>query len=432
VLTEHSPPAASWLERATFVVAFLAMMDLAIPFLELPEESGFDTTEGNRGFQILIAGIYLVIAAWAVPRLPRMLRDLKRQKALLVIVALAFASILWSGDPALTARRSAALLCTTLVGVYAAARFRPAELLRLVGWAIGVSALLSVVAVALDPAYAIHVDDKHEGAWRGIFSQKNIMARWMCVGVLLFLVRFINAAGWWARIASLGWVIACVWLIWMTGSTTGVALAALIIVGLPCLRALRGDRSLVAAGVALLLPSLGVAVVWLLEEGAGVLAGIGKDATLTGRTPLWGLAVEDGLQRPWLGHGFRAFWSSLSAPAFRITHHLGWEAASGHNSFLDLWLELGALGLAVFMLMFLRFARDALKRAREGRDGLGLWYLGYFMFLFIISMIQTVLLSPNSGLWVLFVAGAVQVRMLADDSQGTSTAGAEATAERVA
>ena len=39
-----------------------------------------------------------------------------------------------------------------------------------------------------------------------------------------------------------------------------------------------------------------------------MLTALGRSATLTGRTRIWQMSLDNIAQRPWLGYGFGAFW----------------------------------------------------------------------------------------------------------------------------
>ena len=49
-------------------------------------------------------------------------------------------------------------------------------------------------------------------------------------------------------------------------------------------------------------------LVWLWAHADVVTADVGKDATLTGRTDLWNVAITMIARRPWLGYGYGGFW----------------------------------------------------------------------------------------------------------------------------
>jgi exopolysaccharide production protein ExoQ len=69
--------------------------------------------------------------------------------------------------------------------------------------------------------------------------------------------------------------------------------------------------------------------------------GYGNQAeTLTGRVAIWTWALEEGSERPWLGHGFDSLWKV--APVFGT-----FEARHAENELLQQFYTLGIAGLVL-------------------------------------------------------------------------------------
>lgn len=83
---------------------------------------------------------------------------LTRDKLLLLLVVVALCSLFWSVSPEVTLRRSVALVGTTAIGAYLATRYTVGGQLRLLAWALGIAALLSLVFGLLLPSYEISSD----------------------------------------------------------------------------------------------------------------------------------------------------------------------------------------------------------------------------------------------------------------------------------
>jgi O-antigen ligase len=102
----------------------------------------------------------------------------------------------------------------------------------------------------------------------------------------------------------------------------------------------------------------GVAVPFLGGSNvAGFTSGLGRDATLTGRTDVWASLLPDFNERPILGYGFGSFWTD----GRRAKH----EISDGHNGYLDVMLELGAVGLAFYFSWLLSCALKFHKALRR-------------------------------------------------------------------
>jgi O-antigen ligase len=95
----------------------------------------------------------------------------------------------------------------------------------------------------------------------------------------------------------------------------------------------------------------GIAVVSLLELTLGlsepVLAFLGRDPTLTGRTNLWQNLLPLA-RNVWIGTGYESFWTTqvqetLAAQGIQATVN------SSHNGFLEVYMNLGLIGLALYL-----------------------------------------------------------------------------------
>jgi exopolysaccharide production protein ExoQ len=140
--------------------------------------------------------------------------------------------------------------------------------------------------------------------------------------------------------------------------------------------------------------------------GAGaqaVYAALGKDATLTGRTELWEAVLGSIGQRAGLGYGYGAFWHT-AAESESLFAAIGWRAWHAHNAFLDLWLNLGVLGVLLFTALFVWAATAALRRLRGGADAEAVWPLALLAFTLLTNLTESRLLEPNNLYWILFCA----------------------------
>ena len=57
-------------------------------------------------------------------------------------------------------------------------------------------------------------------------------------------------------------------------------------------------------------------------------------------------------KRPVLGYGYQAFWLGLEGESYRIILAVSWVLAQAQNGFLDVMLEMGAVGLVIVLLVF--------------------------------------------------------------------------------
>jgi exopolysaccharide production protein ExoQ len=93
-----------------------------------------------------------------------------------------------------------------------------------------------------------------------------------------------------------------------------------------------------------------------------VLQSFGKDSTLTGRTYLWGQGIEQALKHPLLGDGYNAFWVQGRPEAETFWYHFDITGRGGfhfHNLFIQVFVDLGIMGVAFIALIMLRSLRKS-------------------------------------------------------------------------
>jgi O-antigen ligase len=114
--------------------------------------------------------------------------------------------------------------------------------------------------------------------------------------------------------------------------------------------------------------------VFLISEISAVIVPfanfLGRDPDsvieLTGRIPLWEECLKYVADRPFLGHGFRAFWTSETRRK-DIAAAVGWRGGSAHSGYIDLLLTLGIVGLTLHTLALLMISHRAAILYRETR-----------------------------------------------------------------
>lgn len=103
----------------------------------------------------------------------------------------------------------------------------------------------------------------------------------------------------------------------------------------------------------------------------GITSTLGRDETLTGRTDVWKAVLPIGMQQPILGAGFGGFWTTTAKEDFNITE--------GHSGYLDVFLDLGLVGLLLFSMFLLSSCRKAQKYLDQDFYWASLWICYLFM-----------------------------------------------------
>ena len=99
---------------------------------------------------------------------------------------------------------------------------------------------------------------------------------------------------------------------------------------------------------------LGLAGAALLAVGwQDALAFLGRDPTFTNRTRIWQLVLDYIARRPWLGYGYESFFRANSVDANLIWTVVGFKTPHAHNSWLEIGLGMGVIGMGVAALAWL-------------------------------------------------------------------------------
>jgi len=258
-----------------------------------------------------------------------------------LLAAWCLVSVVWSDEPALTLRYGVQLALTLAIAVAIAARLSPAALLKAATLAYGVAAVASLAAGRA----------RSDGlGYLGIFNSKNALANagsiLLLAGLCLAIDRRIP--GRW-RIAGAAGAGLGGMLVLMANSVGGAVACAAVLGALALilvLRRLAPGLRLVASTLGLLAACLAaLALVAHIDTlAAQFLDATGKDFTLTGRTDLWRIALDEIAQRPFLGAGYQAVWVPGNPVAEMLWAEFGVESRTGfhfHNALLSNAVEIG-------------------------------------------------------------------------------------------
>jgi len=202
--------------------------------------------------------------------------------------------------------------------------------------------------------------------WIGMTVHKNCLGR-LCMIVSAFLIwdslrRWRAGSLWsdrWRTVADCGVLMIALYMLRGPGKAYSATSIATLLVGIATLLGLQWLRRCnflpsgrcVAAGL-LGLFVFGVAAPFVGGANVARFSGaLGRDDTLTGRTQTWAELVPLVKERPILGVGFGSFWTAARREFYEMSH--------GHNGYLDVLLDLGAVGIFVWVGVLVTYAEKA-------------------------------------------------------------------------
>lgn len=321
---------------------------------------------------IAVAAISVVIlvrlrSTWRLNRLPY---------PLIAFVAITILSLAWSDYTAWTAIGIVLNLMAVVAGAALAIALTRTEVLWALGtalrFALGLSLLFElVVAVIIRhpilPWWENFGTEKIHAAdyWsrdllftgkqiQGVMGNSNLLGFVALLGLIVFAIQLASRTV--TKIWGIFWIVVAVACIALTRSATVtialgiVAVAAIILL---LLRAQRGGRGRLVVSI--------LSIAFVVAAGIGgfvfrvkVFELLGKNGTLTGRTGIWTNVIALASQRPIQGWGWVGYWNPFVKPFTSSKFNLGGvQYLQAHDAWLDVWFQIGIVGLIVFVAFVL-------------------------------------------------------------------------------
>jgi O-antigen ligase len=147
-----------------------------------------------------------------------------------------------------------------------------------------------------------------------------------------------------------------------------------------------------------------IAAGWgLIEAYADVYATAGNQAeTLSGRLGIWVIMLTEGLEKPWIGHGFHSVWKVLppyGPDQFEIRH--------AHNEVLQQFYAYGVAGVLLLVGLYGSFYRHVKRLAASPVRSL---LLALFLFVIVRGLADTEAFDLSLPLWAIVLFSPMLVQ----------------------
>jgi exopolysaccharide production protein ExoQ len=362
-------------------------------------------SEGEEGDAVsfiiinqLFSLIYLVTFILLILRWKQVLPYILNNGLIWLFFCLAISSMFWTYSPELTKIRLVALLGTMMFSLYLASRYSLTEQLRLLGWVFGLITVTSIIFAVLIPKFGV-MSGSHLGAWRGIYTHKNVFGKIMVLSVIVFYIRLcMSQKHRWIYWAFLGISIMLTILSRSSSPLINLVILLAIISIIPIFR----WNYLVMIPVLIGILAVGILFYLLLVVNAEQATSIfGKDLTFSGRTNLWLLMLDKVWENPWLGYGFGGFWNGFDGPSAYVWNASAFKAPNGHNGYLDLCLELGLVGVSIYSINFINSFKVALSYIRTSGTAEAFWPTILLCYIILSNLTESSLVLQNNFSWIL-------------------------------
>jgi O-antigen ligase len=360
------------------------------------EKSG-DTITTTIRFLLILQSLTLFGYSYFKNKDARRGRSVGSNLALLTVGFL-FVTSFWSMDAGATMRAATVYLFIVIGAIGIVRILDPERYMHLLSCACFLTAIGSLLLAIVSPGNAFTQGPQGLDFW-GIFTQKNFLGQAMAVGALACLhgIRVARRP----PLYKIGMLLVFAGMT-MAAKATAALLATLSFCGISAFFTLwqkGGAHRLVG-----LLLAIGIASVLIVSIVAPdpILELIGKDPTLTGRTEIWALVTNDIWMKPLFGWGYFGFWHFNNPAATEISEAVHWVVPQAHNGLLELLLELGIVGTALFFWLFIRNLSLAFRCLGTPANALAVSAIMCCVGLLMVGVSETVLLAATEPLTLIF------------------------------
>jgi exopolysaccharide production protein ExoQ len=325
------------------------------------------------------------------------LNRLQQHALILCVLAWAVLSAIWSTNPSTSAINAIRMMLNLALVFCLFERYSANELQKLLMLVGSVAAAGSLIMVFVFPQYGLQSRGLYAlGAWEGIFGQKNICGLEMLA--LLLPAFFVKMKHRYGNFLRVGYIATVLLIIAMTRSAgawiiTSLCLAFIVLLKVTE-RMRRKDAALVAFGVAVVVAAIGITAIANFNT---LMYALGKDPTMTGRTMIWSVLERSIAKRPVLGYGYDAFWDGPHGESGNVAIQLNVAGyASAESGVLELWLELGVIGVLIYGVIYARAVSDAFRCLSREATPAVLWYTSILFFVLVSNIEGGLLLTPSN------------------------------------
>jgi exopolysaccharide production protein ExoQ len=320
----------------------------------------------------------------------------------LLILLLCTLSTVWSDYQFPTLRRSVTLTSCVFFGAYCYLQFGLKGTLELMGRAAVIVAILSIIVYFALPAVGHETAQGYEGAMRGVFPQKNTLGETMLLAISCYIYQLIDHPK--SVVRPLLCMALLFFCMFMANSATSILISFIVLaVGAMFWSEANWRRRLVVLYALVVGFALIGAVVFL--DAAQVMAHFNRDPSFTGRLPLWDASLQAAMLRPWLGYGYSGFWNQDSVIVQSIWAALDWQAPSAHNGYIDILLQIGIIGLLLYVWVWGSLITFAFIAWRERSLPEARWILLFMLINMLLNLDEGPLPYPDQ--FTVLMPGAI-------------------------
>jgi exopolysaccharide production protein ExoQ len=370
-------------------------------------QSAEDLAEGSPTDRMVFF-LLIVVGCWILTRRRISITQVIRSNAALALLFLYCAvSVLWSDFPAVAAKRWFKWLGDPIMVLILLTEGDPAGAVafvfkRLAFLLIPLSVLFIKYYPLLGRSSSFWTGEQY---YQGVTTNKNLLGYLLMVFGLYFICALVSSVRR-RRLIESGTAVLMLmmiaWLFRIADTKTPLmclSLSTLVVTGMrvPIVKRHFGKFCLAA-----LVLAIGLQGSFNLAEN--VVGSAGRDMTLTGRTELWATLFPM-VSHPLIGAGFESFW--LGDRLTKLWEVWPFKPTQAHNGYIEVYLNLGWIGLLLILTFIAAAFRHALRRMKERADrggpfDFGEYAMAYVM-AFVLYNVTEGIIKPHNFLFVVLM-----------------------------
>jgi O-antigen ligase len=382
-----------------------------------PVESASQVLEGSPIDRLVYACLEVIGIAVLVGRKDRVARFLRGNGPIVFFFFFCLVSLAWSDYPDVGFKRwTKAVGDLVMILIVLGDRNPLAAIKRLIARVSYLLIPLSMLFIKYYPnigrGYGFWAGETY---YVGVTTNKNTLGLiCMCFGVAA-LWRFLalwqepKRRGRFRQMIPQVVILAMVfWLFAMINSMTSLSsfLMAGVLLFAANFRAIKRRPAIVHALIfAMLVVSASVV---FLGVSPSALKAMGRNPTLTDRTEVWGVLLSL-VRNPMFGTGFESFW--LGPRLEKMWSLYWWKPNEAHNGYLEVYLNLGWVGVALLSVILATGYRTVFKAWRN-RSPTGSLMLAYFFVGLVYNFTEAAFFRMLHPAWIFFLFAIVSVPVL--------------------
>lgn len=361
----------------------------------------------------------------------------RKQFCLIFFLMFCLLSSIWSVLPSASLYRSLLTLTSCFIGAYIGFKYGIGGIVRILFW-LGTAVLVFCYTMIIFlPSVSVMDWWPYNGAWRGFFWHRNYLGPIMSLFSIVFLITSIESFKHRNLISLTSLILYCVsfFLVFKAKSAAGyiifILLNAMLFLSIIWLRVNKLLKAVHYVAAAVILAAVLIGVLLNLDIVLGLF---NRNATFTGRIPLWSLLIKFVHSRLWFGYGFGAFWM-IETVRTGLQHALGWlfPVAIADNGFLDILIHVGVIGFALFLIIWIISWIRSIQHARKYQTLTALFPLFFMVFTLLGNITFSFFMESEFLIWAIMnsvVFGMMETLERSDDALDGKIGGTTRTAIR--